>query len=451
MVNPFGPRPVRSLLGLSLHGPSLHALAAARSNGGVKWLHSASATLSQDPLQGDPEEGGREIRRFLDREEIRERRCLLSFPPRLAMSLPLEVPDLSGEDLDSFLEIQAESELPYPAGSLCLAWEPWTGAGGARRGALFALPVDLRRRIEELLRHAGLIPASLVPGLAPPSLPEGTELVLQLRPGRADCQVVGEGGHALFRSLEDTGGLAREIRITLGQLSPELRGRLSRATVHHSPDLDPEALDRLEEGLRGMGLAAERIPGEHPALKASLSGFLQRQESPLEFLPPRRSPLEWLLEKTRSRRNAWVGGGVAAAASLALLAFLIQGWRLGSLERRWNAMEEKVAELETRQDRIRQFRPWNSDRPRSLEILDLLSSEFPRQGSLWARSLEIEADARVESEASARDWDTFLDLGDRLRKRPEIGNFSPGGRIREAEGSTTEAAFGFDWIPSPRP
>ena len=450
VVNPFKPKPVRSLLGLALHEGILHAV-TARGNGAIEHSRTVSTPLRQDLLEGEAEAIGREIREFLDREEIRENRCLLAVPVHLTMALPVEVPDLSREDLQSYLELQAESEFPFGNENLSLDSVSWTGPEGTRQATLIAIPRTVREHLEQVMHHARLRLVSLTPGLLPAAPPEETGLTLRVGDSRIDCHVSCGGGYALIRSLENAPDLCRELRITLGQLSPAIRKRLSTLVIHHHPDLSPDRIRTLKEGLSPLGLSLRPVGAEQPVLRSVLTRFLVDQASPIEFLPPRKNPLEWILEKSRSRRNAWIGGGASALVLITLFSFLAQGWWLGSLERRWAGMEQEVGNLETMQNRIRQFRPWIESNPRSLQLLHRLATNFPREGRTWVRTLTIDDGQRVLLNSSARSTDDYEELTDTLTGEVDIRNFSYPDQVRQREGRPVEFDLKFDWTPPRRP
>jgi len=69
-----------SMLGLALDGGRLEGVVLRRTNGSLHVLKQFGVSLALNPLTGDPELVGREIRNHLDQAGIRERRCAVCVP-----------------------------------------------------------------------------------------------------------------------------------------------------------------------------------------------------------------------------------------------------------------------------------------------------------------------------------------------------------------------------------
>ena len=82
-------QPGNSLLGLAFDGSRLEGVNVRRTNGSVEIRKAFSATLSLDPLTAEVELAGREIRKQLDAEGIRERWCAVCLPLSWALTLTL--------------------------------------------------------------------------------------------------------------------------------------------------------------------------------------------------------------------------------------------------------------------------------------------------------------------------------------------------------------------------
>lgn len=458
-MNLLKPKPIPSLLGLAIRGNRLTAAVAKRINGAVRFSSHASVELSSSPWADDFERAGQEIRAFLERREIRESRCLLCLPLNIAMSMSVEIPDLSEDDLQSYLELQAESEFPFGIEDLQLASARYRAPDSSRHATLAAIPKNRIQQIQRVLQQARLRPVGLVLGLAPASAGNNPQLVLDVQPDHVDLSVRCGDGFAVIRSLEgatdfakdgaapDCNLLCREIRITLGQLSGNLRQNLAEA-VCHSADLSSDWKQSLERGLAGMGFQTAFCEGRHSALEAAVKARLDNQ-SALEFLPPKRGPLRIFAKKASSQRNVWIGGSVGTLAFLIAAVFYVQGWRLHSLEREWNGMAEKVKTLETKQSEIRQFRPWYDHSAPSLQIFRQLAESFPKEGSVWLESIEIKENRQVRCAGSARDNQDRLELISQLRAADNIHDLAT--QHVRGETATKQFAFKFVWETPQRP
>lgn len=372
------------------------------------------------------------------------------------MTISVEIPDLSDSDLQSFLELQAESEFPFGIEDMQLASAVYRAPGQSRHATLAAIPKNRIEQIQQVLQHARLRPVSLVLGLAAADAGDNPQLVLDVQPDHVDLNVRCGEGFAVIRSLEgvtnfakdgvaqDCSPLCREIRITLGQLPGKIRQNLT-AAICHSAEPSPTWRQSLERGLAGMGFQTAFRKGQHSALEAAVKARLANQSCSLEFLPPKRRPFRIFAEKASSQRNVWIGGSVGTVVFLVVAVFYIQGWRLHSLEREWNSMVEKVKTLETKQNKIRQFRLWYDNSAPSLQIVRQLAESFPKEGSVWLKSIEIKGNRQVRCVGSARDNQDRLDLISQLRAADNIRE------LATQSITTKQFDFKFVWDPPQRP
>src|SRR5438105_15797229 len=110
-----------SILGLALDGSRLEGTVLRRTNGSLQVRQTLSVSLALNPLTGDPELVGREIRNHLDQAGIRERRCAGCVPCRSALSVRTKVPDLAAGGTATFPEPEAWRGLPCSPGALSRA------------------------------------------------------------------------------------------------------------------------------------------------------------------------------------------------------------------------------------------------------------------------------------------------------------------------------------------
>ncbi len=441
-----------AVLVLALDGRRLEGVVARRTNGSAELLQRFSATLTLDPLEAEPAALGREWRQHLDVAGVRERRCVLAVPPQwlftLSVPLPAELPEA---DRKSLIQLEAERGFPASPDTLIIARSPYRTATGAEGVTLLGLARDHLTRLEAAARAARLRLVSLTVGLAAlPGLngvPDAGAASLMLVPGEQTLavQVSCGGGLALVRTLDappgtgngpvpDVPALVREVRITLGQLPPEVGQTVHRVqVVGEGPEVG-----RLSAGLSGPlaedGLEVEwrrDMPArgglELPAgvavsvpLAVAVQ-YLEQAAAAVEFLPPRVSRWEALAGRyTRSRTAARAMVVAAAVVGLTAGAFAVQQVRLAYWRSRWNGMREAVTQLEAVQQRVRQYRPWYDESFRTLSILRRLTEAFPEDGAVSARSLEIRPTTGVTCSGTARDHAALLRVLDHLRAAPEV-------------------------------
>ena len=134
-----------------------------------------------------------------------------------------------------------------------------------------------------------------------------------------------------------------------------------------------------------------------------------------EFLPPRVSPWKRLTTQYSSGKLQTVGAVAGALALLVVAAFGIQQWQLYRLGSRWTRMQATVQELNGVQDNIRQYRPWFDDSFRCLTILRELTTAFPEDGNVTAKTMEIRDQNAVSCSGTARDNAALLRMLSQLR------------------------------------
>ena len=459
-------------LGLSLHGSRLEGVLVKRSNGSMQVLKSFNATLALNPLTGDPELVGREIRNHLEQAGIRERRCAVCLPSGWALTLPTEVPDMPDEDVPSFLEIEAERGFPYGLEALSMARSVYRSVTGKRFATQIAIPRNHLEQLERALRAAQLRPASFVLGVTVLQSPEKDSsngvLALVVGDGSVDLQVSCSGGAVAVRSLDgvfesegvqhrlSTELLLREIKITLGQLPADFRDNVRRVRVFGRGEavrrFVTEAAPRLELMRLKTELVEAYMPNEFtktlpagaevsPALSAA-ARCVTGVPPMFEFLPPKVGALQQLTNRFASKKLGWI----SAAAALVLLlvggAFGVQQFQLSRLRGKWARMEKQVRDLEEMQAQIRQFRPWFDGSFRTLTVLRKITEAFPEDGVVTAKTLEIRDVSSVSCAGVANDNQALLKMLDQLRASKDVRDL----KVDNIRGKTPlQFTFNFHW------
>ncbi len=445
-------RPPNSILGLALDGSRLEGVVLRRSNGSMQVQKQFAVTLALNPLTGDPDLVGREIRNQLEQAGVRERRCAVCVPLNWALTQHTKIPDLPEADVAAFLEIEAERGFHYGPDALSLSISRYRSAAGAQHATLVAVPRNYVEQLEKALRAAQLRPVSFTLGVPALQGPEKDTLraVLALAIGESnvDLQVTCDGGVVALRALEgivETEGaqkrldaelLAREIRITLGQLPAEYRDVVRRARLFGRGEFLQRFADDITPRLQAMGIqvepaksyAADEFRSKPPpdtAVSPAMSmaaRHLTGVKSGFEFLPPKVSAFQQLTARFSSRKLVWAGATAGAVLLLAGGAILFQQWRLSRLRSQWADMEPDVKKLEDMQQQIRRFRPWFDDGFPNLSILRRVTEAFPVDGVVSAKSLEIRERSTVTCSGIARDNQAFLKMRDQLQAIKEVGS-----------------------------
>jgi hypothetical protein len=435
-----------AVLGLSLDGGRLEGVVLRRNNGSLLLQQSFSVALSLDPLTAPPELVGREIRNHLDAAGIRERHCVVGLPLKWALTAQTEVPEMPDKDVPGFLQIEAERGFPSDVATLHFSASRCRTGSGKQIAMMVGIPRSHLALLEQVLRSAKLKPVSFSLGIAalqPPAADKtGGVLALAVGETTVGLQVTSGGGVAALRALEGALELAagrrelhadlvaREARITLGQLPTEVRESVRRVRIFGPRDLAQQLADEIELRLEPMGLKVEQVkhypPGEFgvqlppeavvsPAFSLAAEHLVGRAV-PFELLPPRVTAWQQVTTRYSSGRLRFVSAGAAALLLIVGAAFGYQQWELNRLGSRWAGMVGKKKELDKLQEQIRQFRPWYDDNLGGLSILKQLTSAFPSTGDVSAKSVEIRDLNTVTCTGTAKDNQSLLKVTENLRK-----------------------------------
>lgn len=464
-----------SILGLRLEPGRLEAAHVVRSNGTLRIARTLSVPLESALPPASPEALAAEIRRHLESAGIRERQCVVSVPDRWVLTARTEIPPLPEADVEGLLLLEAENGFSTDTASLRLGNSRCALPSGGHHVTLFGVAASPLVELEAVLAKAGLRTDSLTLG-TPALVPAKADglLLLSLEADQVVLLVQASGGIAAYRTLEgstaedgsrtppDAERVAREVRITLGQLPETLRRSVTTARIAGPAAAAQDFADRLSarlqsQGIRVQGATAfeegEPAPGIPSGTPLSVAvGIAARRLEGVapacEFLPPRPTLVGRLVARYSAGRLKSAGAAAAAVVALLLAAFLYQQIQLFLLQRRWNAMSSKVADLEKMQDRIRQYRPWFDDSFPNLGALRQLSASFPQDGSVTATAIEIREGNVVTCSGNARDTASLLRMLDTLGSAPGVTQLHRD-QIRGA--SPIQFTFGFQWNPGATP
>ena len=471
-LNPLKRQGHSSLLGLTLDGSRLEGVALRRTNGSLQVLQSFAVTLSLDPTTAAPELVSREIRNHLDAAGVRERHCVVCLPLKWALTVQTQLPELPEADVASFLQIEAERGFHADLDTLLTAASRYRSRSNKQCATLIGLPRNQLDSLSRVLEGAKLKPVSFslrIAALQPPDAKTSDGvLALILGERQVGLQISCGGGVVALRALEgalETEGsrtvlnpelVAREARITLGQLPGEFRESVRRIRIFGPRELAQQLADELELRLEHMGLAVELVtayaPNEFGAqlpADAPVSGGLSLAARHLmghgalfEFLPPKVSTWEPYVNRYISGKHRNVALAGAAAVLLVLAAFLYQQVQLVRLNWKWKAMSANVAELDGIQQQIRQYRPWFDDSFRCLSILKQVTTAFPEENSVSAKTVEIRDVNAVTCTGVARDNGSFLRVLSQLRGANSVADL----KVDQIRGkSPLQFTFDFRW------
>jgi hypothetical protein len=462
-----------SVLGLALEGGRLEGVVLRRANGALQALQPFAVSLSLDPLTNAPELVGREIRNHLDAAGIRERNCVVGLPLKWALTTHVELPDLPEADVASFLQLEAERGFPCDIETLHISTSRSQLAPGRPRALVVGIPKNHLAILEQVLRAAKLKPVGFSLGITalqrPGSDPGSGALALAIGESHVGLQVTAGGGVVALRALEgalEVEGsrrilhadvVAREVRITLGQLPPELRQSIRTARVFGPRDLAQQLADEVDLRLESLGLKAEPVtryaasefgaalpPDAAVSPAFSLAAAkLTGKPGIFEFLPPRVTPWQQISKRYASGRLRTALSVAGAAALLVGAVFFYQQCQLWNLEAQWARIEPSVTQLEEVNKQINQYRPWYDETVRGLSLLRCLTQAFPDDGSVTAKTVEIRDLKNVTCTGTARNYQALLQTVQRLRAQPQIrdANLGP----TRGQSPALQFSFSFAW------
>ncbi len=459
-----------SLLGLSLDGSRLEGVWLKRNNGALQVAGSFAVTLALDPLTAAAELVGREIRNHLDAAEIRERHCLVALPLKWALVGQSQLPPLAEADAAGFLQLEAERSFPCDLATLITATSRCKSSAGEEHVTFIGMPRGHIAALEAALRAAGLKPEGFSLGLTALQNPKSdAALALTIGESHVGVQVTQGGGVLVLRGLEgaieNAGGrstlhadvVAREVRITLGQLPEAARQAVRRIWVFGPRESATQLVTELQRRLAAAGLAIEiadryapnefglTLPPNAPVSAAfSLAAEkLAGRAAAFDFLPPRVSQYQQLMARYGTGKLRKVGLIAGGLVGVIVAAFLIQQIILWRYQSHWARIKTQVQQLEATQAKIKQFRPWYDDSVRTLSILRQLTQSFPEDGVVTAKTVEIREANLVTCTGTAKDNAALLKMLGKLR---EAGNVAEV-KVNRIQGKAPmQFTFDFRWV-----
>jgi hypothetical protein len=445
MIDFFKPKRGGTILGIALDGNRLEAIVLRRTNGTVQVRQSVVAQLALSPLTDAPELVGREIRNHLDQAGIHQKQVAVCIPLGWVLSMQAKLPsELSEEDRASFLQLEGERGFHSGPDTLLSQSSIVTSPGGEIFATLMAAPRNHLATLERVLRAAKLKPVTFAVGvtaLQPPGEDKERVIALAVRTGSIDLQVSGGGGIIALRSLdgaiESQGAqkrisselIAREIRITLGQLPEGITEGPGKIKIFGQGEVTRQFVGEISPRLAAMGLKTEVVEKASNAnfdkpLPAELStspavalaaNWVRGAKITADFLPPRVQPWQQMLSSGMAKKRlVWAAQAAAVGVGCVIIGFAWQQWQISSLTSKWKSMEPRVTELTGDQDQIKKFRAYYDQSFRDLRILKLLTDAFPEDGAVSAKTIAVAQMANVTCSGVARDNDAYVHVFDKL-------------------------------------
>ena len=350
-----------------------------RTNGAVAVVQNGRMDL-EDPLSVSPERFGSRLKEFLAKQGIQERKTAVLLPLDWFLFHRVEAPELQGDDLHSFLEIEAEQGFPFALSDL--VWTFNRGVSGRLSILMAAIQKKRERSLSAALESAGLEMVSLTPGAAnvtPIDRARDASLVvdLSLEHAKAEVRFCVDGELFGLRSFDlhevdlDASKaikvLEREFRITLGQLPTASQANASKIGLHGAAS-DIEGFAKMANH-RLCGISLEKAsyvgnvttPDEAESVRSSSvsvgEALLHGRAVALELMPAKIHPLEQLMQRMAAGKLKTWGGLAAGLVLLTSVLFFMQGRKLSAAESEWEAIADRVAQIEQLRQNVRDSKP----------------------------------------------------------------------------------------------
>jgi hypothetical protein len=451
-------------------------VALRRTNGSAEAAAPVVIDLEGELLADDVVVLGGRLRAGLDAAGIRERRCAVALPAGWVFAVSTLLPNLAEEDLEGFIELEAERGFPYGTDQLSIVRSQWTGPDGLSQLTLLGVPIENITRLEQVLKAARLQAVSLAPALT--ELQEiagpvdGAQLDLLPTGSELGMLISAKGGVVAYRSVEgviERDGdaarvvpdlLGRELRVTLGQIPAGILATLRTLRVFGAGPLSDQVAAAIRSKAEAMGLTVVRVdrtvagrpasPKLTPGLPADAAlavGIRQvgGREAGFEFLPPHVSAWQQFMSRYSSGRLMHAGIAAGVVALLVIGAFGFQQARLMALGSEWNSISKDVRQVEDWQAQVKKFRPWFDGSVKSLMIMKTLTEAFPEDGLVTAKTIEIRDQGTVVCSGTARDSTALLRTLDKLRAAKEVTDV----QVDQLRGkSPLQFNFNFRWDAS---
>lgn len=464
-----------SVLGLSFDGARLEGVVVRRSVTSLQTKETVAATMALSPLAGDPELVGQEIRNHLDQAGIRERRCVVSIPVSWVLTVQTKLPDLPEADLESLLQIEAERGFTSGHENLFIVNSRSKAPGGENYATLIGVPRNHLDNLEKALRAAQLKPVSFSLGISALDGSRGDSshgaMTLGVGSNTLELEVSQDGGIVALRSLEgnieaavaqkhiDSDAVARDIRVTLGQLPTPLGESIRTVRIFARGEMARQFVGEITARLQTMGLrvdTADRASaaefGTAPSAEFALSpalavaaNYVRGVLSGPELLPPKVSPLQqWMASNIATRKLGWAGAAAVGVAACVAGLFFYQQVQLTAWSARLNKLEPEAKVVRDARKQMLNYEPWFDETYSGLRIIKTITEKFPESGVVSAKSLQIRNLTDVTCTGIAQDNREYFAMITRLRGAQGITNINNGPMIGNPP--NVQFSFTLQWM-----
>ncbi len=457
----------KSIVSIEFGRESVKAVSAAKNGRGLKIKKTLDCPIDACLLTTDPDALGEALRMRMTETGMYDAHCMVSVPLQWVLKHRIEVPELSPDDVESYIRLQAERAFPFPLDELSISTSWFEAADGKRYASIHAVRLSQIEALRAVCKKAKLTPLSFTIGQ--PSefngQTSGHAVHLRQRDDGVDCQIIHNNELIGFRFFEadwsegahkGIPSLFRDIRVTLSELPLALQSSFGAIVVCGPREWADAFIQAAGPAASLMNMRLETAAPISPKpinvngdaywvgpIYHTANQFYLNQKSQVEFLPPRVNRFKQWASKISSRGSLVAGASATAVMVVVCAAFVYQYYTWSSLNSRWQSIRDQVDEVSVIQDNVRLFRPWFDESLPALSSLHTLVEAFPEAGSIWVQVVEIDQSRRVSFSGFAEDSHALLMLHETLKQDERVQYLTVEQMLGEPP---IKFAFNFQWI-----
>jgi hypothetical protein len=430
----------KKIIGLAI-GPRSILLAEVGSKGSARAVESLKEFAYPPGLSlSTPAELGRALGQFLRDQKLRTRDVVVGLPARWLVARPKDVPPAAPAAAASTLRLQAESEFATEASDLLVDFAGQTSPEAVTPVLLVA---TARRYVDACvtlaqtagLRLSAVSATTLALGRASGGAPGSHGLILNLSDGNAELMVQHGAAPSQLRHLPvDEGAGADAADALVG----EIRRTLAAWPQNGSP-FHLTVWDGAGHANRGQALGQRlNMAVSSPELRTlaategrEAQGFAPAVALAVTALDPAGPAVDFLHSRlappkppSKHRRLIWAGvaaGLVVLAVAAGMIDLYHRRAVLTQLRAELKAANDRVQNAEPDVNRVNFVHGWASGKPRLEACLRALRALFPEDdGSIWASSLTLDANASGQLAGKAANHELVVKLADSMRENPHF-------------------------------
>ncbi len=439
----------RHILGLAIDDTGVVATELSIQSGRTQVRRTGELAWEQELTADSAKPLGQRLRHFLREQGFTAKRAVVGLAAKWVLTKEIDAPAANAEVLAGMLSIQAERAFSMNADELIFDYCGRASSTDKNPILLLAARRQIVRWIQDLTEAAGLQVQSItLSALAcSKALSEGgvaSRYGLYARPTYCEFWAQSDGSPRFIKHVPMTkngtpAGYADLLASTVERLvllSP-VPGQTPpyRVTAYDACGLAEKLVEGLGQrlgpqitvsngrgGLPAKGLGLKDHPDEGRGIAAAavaLTG-VEPEKLLVDFLNPRIGA-----KKAVSHKRAVIWGAGVAAACLVGVIVLLAVWHkyasdLATAKAWLKENNAAIAAAQAKVDRDKYANSWYSQKPWFLECLKELTSAFPEEPSIWARSLALNENGTGSLVGKTTNEMAFYEIRDKLKQNTAV-------------------------------